>query len=122
MKTILFPTDFSVHADKALTYAIRICEQTNSQLVVFNSSFIPETFQKKNQKKIIQKDKDYKQTMLEALVAELCKKHKLQTPENIVYAAKNGSLVVDNILSASKKHNADLIIVATHGMAGLQKE
>lgn len=121
MDTILFPTDFSAHADKALAYAIHICEQTNSKLVVFNSSSIPETFQKKDQKKLIKKDEDYKQAMLESLVAELCKKHKLQTPENILYEAKNGNSVVENIISASKKHKADLIIVGTHGTTGLQK-
>lgn len=121
MNTILFPTDFSAHADSALTYAIKLCEVTNSKLVVFTSSDIPETFQKKDQKKLIEKDMIFKQTMLESLVAELCKKHKLQTPENIIYEAKNGRSVVDNILSASKKHKADLIIVGTHGMTGIQK-
>lgn len=121
VNTILFSTDFSVHANSALTYAIKICEETNSRLVVFTSSNIPDAFQKKDQKKAIEKDEIYKQTMLESLVAELCKKHKLQTPENIIYEAKNGSSVVNNIISASKKHKADLIVVGTHGMTGLQK-
>ena len=87
MKTILFPTDFSIHANTALTYAIRLSEQTKSQLVIFNSSYIPETFPKKEYNKIVAKDEIYKQTMLESLVAELCKKHKLQTPENIIFDA-----------------------------------
>lgn len=121
MKTIFFPTDFSVHANSALTYAIMLSEQTESQLVVFNSSNIPEIFPKKDYKKIAEKDEIYKQTMLESLVAELCKKHKLQTPENIIYDVKNGSSIVENIVSSAKKHKADLIIVGTHGITGLQK-
>lgn len=121
MNTILFPTDFSVHANSALTYAIMLTEQTKSQLVVFNSSNIPAIFPKKDYLKIVGKDEIYKQTMLESLVAELCKKHKLQTPKNIIYDAKNGSSIVENIISAAKKYKADLIIVGTHGTTGLQK-
>jgi nucleotide-binding universal stress UspA family protein len=121
MKTILFPTDFSIHADNALIYAIKLAEKTNSNLVVFYSTYIPETFPKKDYNKIVEKDEIYKQTMLESLVAELCKKHKLQTPENIIYDAKNASSVVDNILTIAKKYRADMIIVGTHGITGLKK-
>ena len=121
MKTILFPTDFSVHADNALQYAIKLSEQTKSQLVVFYASDIPETFPKKNYRKIVQQDGIYKQTMLESLIAELCKKHKLQVPENIIYDVKNGNSVVENILWAAKKYKAEIIIVGTHGTTGLQK-
>lgn len=121
MKTILFPTDFSIHADNAMIYAIKLSEKTNSQLVVFNSTYIPETFAKKDYTKIVAKDEIYKQTMLESLISELCKKHKIQTPENIVYIAKNGKFPVDNILWAAKKYKAEMIIVGSHGTTGLKK-
>lgn len=41
MKTILLPTDFKKHSEKALEFAIRIAQQTNAKIIVTHSFFIP---------------------------------------------------------------------------------
>lgn len=41
MKTILFPTDFSVNANNALLYALKVAEKMNAQLRFYHSFKIP---------------------------------------------------------------------------------
>ena len=121
MKTILFPTDFSTHANNALKYAIKLSEQTKSHLIVFYSNYIPETLPKKEYVKTVQETLTYKKKMLEYMVTALCKKNNLQLPKNIIYECENENSVVKNILLTAKKHKAELIIVGTHGATGLKK-
>lgn len=121
MKTILFPTDFSTDANNALKYAIRLSEQTKSALIVFHSTFIPETLPKKEYQKTLKEALEYKQKMLEYMVIALCKKNKLHLPEKIIYDCKNGNSIVKNILATAKAHGAEMIIVGTHGTTALRK-
>lgn len=121
MKTILFSTDLSKHANNALKYAIQLSKQTSSQLVVFHSSYIPEMVQKEEYDKIVSGATLFKQEALEDLVTKLCEEDAIDLPPNIVYEVKNEESIAGCIIEAAKKHHAELIVVGTHGITALKK-
>lgn len=41
MKTILFPTDFSSYADKALEFAIEIAKKSDAKIIAVNAFYVP---------------------------------------------------------------------------------
>lgn len=116
MKTILFPTDFSVNANNALDYAIGIAKRENSEIVlihayynIFVSGEIPAQF-------ILEQMENTKKEAGNKL-AELNKKVTIEKIKcrTITYE----DTAVQMIIEESKKLNPDLIIMGTKGASGL---
>ena len=113
--TILFPTDFSVRADRALTQAISFAEKFNAKIIIYHvyhrpynvgeGTHIP-TRLKLLQEKI---DKQFKKFLVE--------NNELKSIE--YEFQKVFGLSVESIINAAKTKNVDLIIMATKGANGI---
>lgn len=119
MKRILVPTDFSDHAEYALKVAAQIARKTNSELFVLNLLDLPShmndavssgvnipevmLFLKKTDEKLEDlKTLDYLQGLTVTTQAKIEK-------------------AFEGIVTYSKEHNVDLIVMGSHGSSGFQE-
>lgn len=121
MRKILFSTDLSTHSNNALKYAIELSKKTNSQLIIFHSSYIPESVQKEEYDKIVKETTIYRREAVIIKTNDYCTKHNISVPKNVIYEVKNEKSIIKNILNAAQKHDVDLIVVGTHGITALKK-
>ncbi|SDS00672.1 universal stress protein [Christiangramia echinicola] len=118
MKTILVPVDFSSHSEYALEVAASIARKQNAEIVVVHMLGLPDSFLTNDQKqevfnaiyfmKLTKKkfdkflDKDY----LEGIdISQAVKTHK----------------VFSEINEVAKEYEADLIVMGSHGAAGVKE-
>lgn len=120
MKTILVPTDFSIPADSAIHYAIKLAELWGASLILYHS-FIPfesafylasvsELENKEEEKIILERLSKMKYSIEKKNPNISIFVHVDQGPEGI------------KILEFCKKRKADLIIMGTSGASGLKEK
>lgn len=120
MKTILVPTDFSIPADSAIHYAVKMAALWDASLILYHS-FIPfesgfyllSLSQKENlenQKKLIDRLTTIKNSIIKKDPNLSISIHVDQGPEGI------------KIVEFCKKRKVDLIIMGTSGASGLKEK
>ena len=120
MKTILVPTDFSIPADSAIHYAVKMAALWDASLILYHS-FIPfesgfyllSLSQKENlenQKKLIYRLTTIKNSIIKKDPNLSISIHVDQGPEGI------------KIVEFCKKRKVDLIIMGTSGASGLKEK
>ena len=121
-KSILVPTDFSEHSDRAVRQAADIAEQNNAKI------FLLHVVDKLQQCAI-----DYcipLETMMKVQEdSEKEAKRKMQEEANKILQSKKIDLAFDvksgvpfeEILKEQQERNADLIVIASHGRTGILK-
>jgi nucleotide-binding universal stress UspA family protein len=121
MKTILFPTDFSPHANNAFAYALHMAELLGAELLLLHAYhytntgnfFIPaeliDGLNLEEKEKALTELKRYEQKIQ-------------QEPGKKVNARPIlvQGFAIDEILELEKTHDIDLIIMGTHGATSMQ--
>lgn len=124
MKNIFVSTDFSATGNNAVKYAVQYALSTKCSLVVFHAVHMPKfnpTISKVDFQKLEKETEGTLHKKLEGLVNKIYLNLGLKRNEKkINVVVKNGIFAMDTLLSAAKSHEADLIIVGTHGAAGLK--
>ena len=119
MKKILVPTDFSKHADYALKVAAQIAKKNNSEIVLIHMLELPTS------------GNDAISTAHEIPELMLFKNAALNKLDEAAESSYLNGLSVskiiqfdmafDGILKNGKTHNADLIVMGSHGASGFQE-
>lgn len=120
MKKILVPTDFSIPADSAIRYALKMAELFDASLILyhcfipFESGFYPRTMSTKdnleNMEIIVTRLTKIKNTILKKNPNFSISVHVDQGPEEI------------RLIAFCKKNKIDLIIMGTAGASGLKEK
>jgi nucleotide-binding universal stress UspA family protein len=115
---ILVPTDFSPVATNALKYAIGLCKKINATLHVLYVKTVPAidiSFPAETYQLMLQEMEDINRVGFERLETIL-------KSSGVVYELHDTmGFVNDEIVSFSKEHNIDLIIMGTTGASGIQE-
>ncbi|MCW9705210.1 universal stress protein [Fodinibius salsisoli] len=115
LKNILFPTDFSKNAQRALPIAAKIASITGSKLTLFHASqsaldFAPD-FEKQKKKAIREASQQF-----DELIADLKKDDQYKYLE-VSTVLQSGHPTV-GLLAKARECNADLIVMGTKGATG----
>ncbi|MEN9639655.1 MAG: hypothetical protein RLZZ262_1524 [Bacteroidota bacterium] len=102
MKKIIVPTDFTEVADNALKYACEMSKFTDSQVNLLH---------------ITKSDKDEREAI--AKMKAQASSYTLSTPYPIEHNVISGN-IFDDIPGAAKHHHANLVVMGTHGLQGMQ--
>jgi len=127
MSTILVPSDFSKNATDALCYAISLCKQMNSELIVFHCSHISayalSTATSETQMThLLKEDEEHKMEKLKEQVS-LAYQQQLnnKVPDSTRCMVSYNPMLVEKTLEIAKNNNVDLIVMGTHGATGITK-
>jgi len=127
MSTILVPSDFSKNATDALCYAISLCKQMNSELIVFHCSHISayalSTATSETQMThLLKEDEEHKMEKLKEQVS-LAYQQQLNSkvPDSTRCMVSYNPMLVEKTLEIAKNNNVDLIVMGTHGATGITK-
>ena len=127
MKTILVPSDFSKNATTALLYAIHLSNLMQAKLVVFHCyqvsfNVITEATTEEQTDLLIKKDIGVALQKLQTQVNNAYKELGINTvPSTTSVGVELNPLVVEKTIDVARKHQADLIVMGTHGASGLKK-
>jgi len=120
-KTILVPTDFSQHSDKALQIAVDIASQYNAKIILLH--VIDENIQQCAADYCISNEA-IEQLKNESMNASTDKLNKTinslkgSTKVDISFEVKNG-VPAEVLLDEQKTNKLDLIVIASHGKTGI---
>jgi nucleotide-binding universal stress UspA family protein len=127
MKTILVPSDFSPNASSALQYAIHVAELMQARLVVFHCYQVSFTIitQAKTEEEtdlLIKQDIAISTAKLQTQVKNAYQESGInEVPATTIVGVERNPFVVEKTLEVAKQHRADIIVMGTHGAAGLKK-
>ena len=116
MKTILFPTDFSINAIHASEYAGMVAKRMNANVVLLNVYTIPtiSEYQLPNEiENFINQNKNQAQVNLEAFTDIFLKNTGL-SPERVSMRVEYGH-ISDKIVDTARAMQANLIVMGTKG-------
>jgi len=116
---ILVPIDFSEHSKLALRYALELAEIYQSEITLlhaFEQQMHP-SFYAAGKTSIFEIDGELKKRATDAMVKFRSEVGKVDIATN--YALAEGA-AYHEIVEYSKKENFDLLVIATHGLRGLQ--
>jgi nucleotide-binding universal stress UspA family protein len=119
IRSILAPTDFSAHAEKALGYACGLAERLGAELHLLNilSEILPAgpdpLLMPVMPPEYYQENEDRARETIARLLKPVW-----GTPRRVVTAVRWGS-PVEAIVSYALDEQIDLIVIATHGRTGL---
>lgn len=119
MKKILVPTDFSNHAEYALKVAAQIAKKNKSEIVILHMLELPTSGND-----AVSTAHDIPELMLfkNAAVNKLDEVASAQYLEGLtVSKVIQFDMAFDGILKSGKTHNADLIVMGSHGASGFQE-
>ena len=102
MKKILVPTDFTSVADVAIHYACSLSKSLQSEVQLLHVVKKASEIEEANQK-------------LEAQAA----RHRAESNYDLKYTTKVGN-IFDDIAAVAKEEKAELVVMGTHGLQGLQ--
>ncbi len=117
--TILVPTDFSPCAEKALMHAVNISARTKAKIVLIHVVEVRSMIapgEMISQGVITEQMIDASKKSLKELAAKINAEHLV----DVDFISYNGR-VYDNIIRAAHLHNADLIVMGTHGTSGVHE-
>ncbi len=127
MKTLLVPTDFSDNAINAMKYAVQLAQWLDAKLVFFHSTNIPLSIDlygasKSELAKLKRQNELEKTRQLQDLVTKVFTRLDIPQDRNqVVCQVENGTLIVEDVIAAARKHKADMIVAGTHGATGISK-
>jgi universal stress protein A len=118
INNIICPVDFSEVSNNAVSYAAELARNSNAAIVLL--TVLPENYT--NAYGVYEMVLDMKSEMkkeAEANIAKLSARLKEESGKsNIIGSVVEGD-AADSIIDAAKKHNADLIVMGSHGRKGL---
>lgn len=121
MKTILVPTDFSKCAYNAAKYAIELAKETKAKIILLHIYQVPVPPPERQISPVSISDLHEENTKRLERMAEfelsLHKNHDLEIKCEAI-----AGLVVNEIIAASKKYNAGMIVMGTEGVSGAIKK
>ena len=120
MKTILFPTDFSINAIHASEYAGMVAKRMNASVVLLNVYTIPtiSEYQLPNEiENFINQNKNRAQANLEAFTETFLKNTGL-LPKKVSMRVEYGH-ISDKIVDTARAMQANLIVMGTKGASDL---
>ena len=124
MKTLLVSTDFSSTGNNAVRFAAHYATAIKSDLIVFHAVHLPPfnpTISKAEFLRLEKNAEAERHARLDKLVSKIYRDQDLKRNKNKVrIVARNSVFAMDAIMAAAKSSKADLIIVGTHGAAGLK--
>ncbi len=115
MKRILCPTDFSVHAKKALEYAVHLSNLFNAELHLLTAYHVPSSAAS-----IIAMDKTIKHNRLldlNELISDVTPLLTTDKPPVVTVSKGNAPAVIANY---SKHHDIDLVVMGTQGNSNIK--
>jgi nucleotide-binding universal stress UspA family protein len=119
MKKILVPTDFFPNATRAIDYAVQIAKMNQAAIYVIHAcdlldtSFRDRLSVKEEYNKAIANEAFNKLEILRISIEE--------TEKILVNTRLYDGPVTDTVLLAAKEHNADLVIMGTMGITGMNE-
>ena len=119
MKKILVPTDFSKHAEYALKVAAQIAKKDDSEIILIHMLELPTTGND-----AITSSHEIPELMLfkNAAIAKLDNLMNAPYLQGIkTTKVIQFEIAFDGIMSNQKTHNADLIVMGSHGASGFQE-
>lgn len=124
MKSLFAATDFTPIGNNAVKYAIRLADALDCKLIVFHAMGMPKfkpTISESQFLALEQKAENQKQKKLESLVNAFYQEFKIKKENrNAKSVVNTGFFVTETLLRAASKHQADMIIVGTHGLIGFK--
>lgn len=124
MKTLFAATDFTPIGNNAVKYAIQLANAMGSTLVVFHAMGMPKFKPTISESQFIaleQKAENQKRKKLESLVNGLYQEFKVKKENrNAKCIVNTGFFVTETLLRAASQHQADMLIVGTHGLIGFK--
>lgn len=102
MKKIIVPTDFTEVADNVLKYACEMSQYTDSQVHLLH---------------VVKSEKEEAEAI--AKMKAQASSHTLKTPHAIEHIVIPGN-IFDDIPGAAKQQQANLVVMGTHGLQGMQ--
>jgi nucleotide-binding universal stress UspA family protein len=120
MKAILVPTDFSETADNAIDYAANLAVFIKSKLILFHVFSIP-VLVSEIPLTTTPEDEQLEERsngQLKIIAEAIRKKH---DPNLIVEFLSTAGSVSAEISNTAKENNCDLIVMGTHGLAGMNR-
>ncbi|MBT8319033.1 MAG: universal stress protein [Gramella sp.] len=118
MKTILVPVDFSRHSENALEVAAKIAKKQNAEIVVMHMMGMADSFLTKDEKQEIY-NVIYFMKIAKKKFEKFLDKDYLKGIE-ITQAVKTHK-VFSEINEVAKEHEADLIVMGSHGAEGVKE-
>jgi nucleotide-binding universal stress UspA family protein len=124
MKSIFVSTDFSGTGNNAVKYAVRYTKAIKGRLIIFHSTHLPPfkpTLSEVDYLKLEKNTEERQHKRLDQLVNKIYKEQGLKRDnKKVSIVVKNNVFAMEAIVSTAKAHDADLIIVGTHGATGLK--
>ncbi len=118
-KKILVPTDFSTHSKLALRYALELADFYKSDITLFHSfeQQMHPAFYAAGKASIFEIDSELKQRAADAMTKFRNELGKPEITTNYIFAE---GVAYHEIVEDTKKKNYDLLVIATHGLRGLE--
>lgn len=118
-KKILVPIDFSDHSKHALRYALELADFYHSEITLFHSfeQQVHPSFYVTGKISLFEIDSELKQRATEAMTKFRNEFKKLKIATNYVLAE---GPAYHEIVEYAKKEKFDLLVIATHGLRGLE--
>lgn len=117
MKKILVPTDFSIQAQNALNVALQIAKRFNSEILLLHTIDLPLHLSSVGSSQLPEP----------LFFIELAKQHfeqfleKIESNDISIKTIIESDYTASGIVEASKKHNADLIVMGSSGATGMKE-
>lgn len=118
-KKILVPIDFSDHSKLALRYALALADFYNSEITIFHSfeQQLHPSFYVSGKTSLFEIDSELRQRASDAMIKFRSDFKKSDIVTNYVLAE---GPAYHKIVEYAKKENFDLLVIATHGLRGLE--
>ncbi len=126
MSTLLVPTDFSKNATAALRYAIMLCKQMESDLLVFHCSHVSAyalsaATTEEQMTQLLKEDEEHKMEKLQEQVDKSYKYLEMKVPDSTRCIVSYNPMFVEKTLEIAKENKVSLIVMGTHGATGITK-
>ena len=124
MKMLFVSTDFSATGNNAVKYAVQYASSIRCNLVVFHMVHMPKfspTLTEAGYQDLKKNEEDTRRRKLEGVVDKIYRDLLLKkNMSKVSVAVETGIFVTETLVSVARTLKADLIIVGTHGAAGLK--
>ena len=119
IKKILWPTDFSMNAEKALPYVTSLSKKYEAEIhIIYVGEDLShhETWYGEFDTSHISRIREWEEQMAEKRLNDICNEHLKGCPLYIRHVTVGDP--AQEILKAVDRENIDLVVMSTHGMKG----